>query len=93
MLFDGRLVETVKNTHYGTFFTNRQWQWAPEVNKGTFDAEKCRQLMPCSTDVNKNERTYISNAKVICAKSTVVDNGQVFVVLCRRKVVTCSVYC
>ena len=29
MLFDGRLVETVKHTHKGTSFTNRQWQCAP----------------------------------------------------------------
>jgi len=40
MLFDGRLVETVKHTHKGTSFTNQQWQWAPEVNKGTFDAQE-----------------------------------------------------
>jgi len=40
MLFDGRLVETVKHTHKGTSFTNQQWQWAPEVNKGTFDAKR-----------------------------------------------------
>ena len=38
MLFDGRLVKTVKHTHKGTSFTNQQWLWAPEVNKGTFDA-------------------------------------------------------
>ena len=47
-----------------------------------------------STDVNKNKRAYISNTKVMCAKSTLVDSGQVFVVLFTRKVVTCSVvYC
>ena len=29
----------------------------------------------------------------MCAKSTVVDNGQVFIVSLTRKVVTCSVVC
>ena len=95
MLFYGRLVETVKHTHKGTSFTNQQWQWAPEVNKGTFGAKRnvdshCR-IVPMSI---KNKRAYISNAEVMCAKSTVVDNGQVFIVLFTGKVVTCSViYC
>jgi len=34
-----------------------------------------------STDVNKNKCASIFNPEVMCAKSTVVDNGQVFVVL------------
>ena len=40
LLFDGRLVETVKHTHKGTSFTNRQWQCAPKVNKCTFDVKR-----------------------------------------------------
>ena len=40
MLFDCRLVETVKHMHKGTSFTNQQWQWTPEVNKGTFDTKR-----------------------------------------------------
>jgi len=40
----------------------------------------------------KTNAHIISNAEVMCAKSTVVDNGRVFVVL--FTVVTCSVvYC
>jgi len=112
MLFDGRLVETVKHTHKGTSFTNRQWRCMPEVNKGTFDAKRnvdsqCRAAclsttafsngsswLSNSTDVIKNRCASILNATVMCARSTVVDNGQVFVVLFTREVVTRSVvYC
>ena len=44
-----------------------------------------------STDVIKNRCASILNAKAMCARSTVVDNGQVFVVLFTREVVTRSV--
>ena len=47
-----------------------------------------------STDVIKNRCASILNAKAMCARSTVVDNGQVFVVLFTRELVTRSViYC
>jgi len=98
MLFDGRLVKTVKHMHKGTSFTNRQWRCMPEVNKGTFDANRnvdsqCHAaclLTPVfsngsswlsnSTDVIKNRCASILNATVMSTKSTVIDNGQVFVV-------------
>jgi len=51
MLFDGRLVETVKHTHKGTSFTNRQWRCTPEVHKGTFDAKR-------NVDSNAVQRVY-----------------------------------
>jgi len=48
MLFDGRLVETVKHTHKGTSLTNRQRQCAPEVHKRTFYAKRnVDSQMPC----------------------------------------------
>jgi len=77
MLFDGRLVETVKHTHKGTSkATMAVGTWSQQ--RHFWRKEKRREPMPYSIDVNKKERAYrlISNAKVMCAKSTVVDNGQ-----------------
>ena len=63
MLFDGRLVETVKYTHTGTSFTNQFEilfrRAKPEVNKGTFDAK----------------RNVDSQCRAVCLLMTVFSNG------------------
>jgi len=92
MLGDGRLVETVKHTHKGTSFTNQQWQWAPEVNKGTFDAKRnvdsqCRIVLMSK---KKQMRINTRRKSDVCQKYR-CRHGHVFVVLFTRKVVTCSV--
>jgi len=60
MSFDGHLVETFKHTHKGTSFADRQWQWAPEVNKGTFDAKKNVDNQCCIVpmSIKTNEHIY-----------------------------------
>jgi len=61
MLFDCRSVETVKHTYKGTSFTNRQWQCVPDVNKGTFDAN----------------RNVDSQCRAACLLTTVFSKGHV----------------